>query len=134
MPSSRDAKETSLPSFSSFHPTTAGNYSQTPPSLHPSSMVPAHSQGIVLPGVQSLVEAGQLPGDDQGHQMRSPEPGPEDIVAWFGSHPIRESDKCSTMLAGATFVQAEIVDYHSKKEAMFVFAVSASPYVFPYPY
>lgn len=97
-------------------------------------MVPAHSQGIVLPGVQSLVEAGQLPGDDQGHQMRSPEPGPEDIVAWFGSHPIRENDKCSTMLAGATFVQAEIVDYHSKKEAMFVFSVSASTYVSPHHY
>lgn len=84
-------------------------------------MLAMHSQGAMLPGVQSLAGIGRLPGDVR--EMPAPEYAPADVVAWFGSYPIRESDKCSSMLAGATFVQAEIVDYNGKKEAMFVFSV-----------
>lgn len=106
-----------------FHPATTDRYPGGPSSQYSSPMVVGHGQGAMLPGVQSLAGIARYPYDARGTQA----PGliHEEPVAYFGSHPICGSDKCSHMLAGATFVQAEIVDYNGKKEAMFVFSVSA---------
>lgn len=134
MPYSRDMGETSLPLFGPFHPATAGRYAQTQSSLYSGPMIPmaaVHTLHTALPSVQPLAGIGRLPDDGHVREIHSLERTPEDIVAWFGSHPIRESDKCSSMLAGATFVQAEIVDYNGKKEAMFVFSVRTSAYPSP---
>ncbi|OJT12304.1 hypothetical protein TRAPUB_11171 [Trametes pubescens] len=103
-----------------FHSATTGRYPEAPSSLYPSPMAVAHGQNAMLPGVQSLTAIAKLPCDPR--QVPTSQFDSPDVVAWFGSHAIRESDKCSSMLAGATFVQAEIVDYNGKKEAMFVFS------------
>ncbi|KAI0634009.1 velvet factor [Trametes polyzona] len=47
-----------------------------------------------------------------------------DIVAFFGDYPIRESSRCTTMLWGSTFTQAEIIEYNGKRVPMFVYSVS----------
>lgn len=51
------------------------------------------------------------------------EPGP-DVVAWLGPYPIRESSRCTDMLAGGTVVQAENVDFEGQRAVVFVFPVS----------
>ncbi|KAL7280882.1 hypothetical protein ACG7TL_005826 [Trametes sanguinea] len=45
-----------------------------------------------------------------------------DIVGWFSDFPIRESSRCTVMLAGATFIEAAIIDYKGKRTAVFVFS------------
>ncbi|KZT28279.1 hypothetical protein NEOLEDRAFT_1176016 [Neolentinus lepideus HHB14362 ss-1] len=45
-----------------------------------------------------------------------------DVIAFLGDHPIRESSKCTTAVAGATFVQCNEVTYADKKALMFVFS------------
>ncbi|KAL1942700.1 hypothetical protein VTO73DRAFT_4940 [Trametes versicolor] len=103
-----------------FQPATTGRYPEGPSSQYSSPMVAGHGQGSMLPGVQSLAAIARYPCDARGTQASGFIA--EAPVAYFGSHPICESEKCSHMLAGATFVQAEIVDYNGKKEAMFVFS------------
>ncbi|KAI0642440.1 velvet factor, partial [Trametes meyenii] len=44
-----------------------------------------------------------------------------DVVAWFGSHAICESDKWTNMLAGGSSVHASIIKYQGRESAMFVF-------------
>ncbi|OSD02920.1 hypothetical protein PYCCODRAFT_272503 [Trametes coccinea BRFM310] len=45
-----------------------------------------------------------------------------DIVGWFSDFPVRESSRCTVMLAGATFMEAAIIDYKGKRTAVFVFS------------
>lgn len=47
-----------------------------------------------------------------------------DVVAWSGPYPIRESSRCTDMLAGGTVVQAENVDFGGQEAVVFVFPVS----------
>lgn len=48
----------------------------------------------------------------------------DDVIAWFGSFPIRESSRCTDMLSGATFTQAESGEHRGKPATMFIFSVS----------
>ncbi|EIW58378.1 uncharacterized protein TRAVEDRAFT_58661 [Trametes versicolor FP-101664 SS1] len=45
----------------------------------------------------------------------------DDVIAWFGSFPIRESSRCTDMLSGATFTQAESGEHHGRPATMFIF-------------
>ncbi|KII91078.1 hypothetical protein PLICRDRAFT_106258 [Plicaturopsis crispa FD-325 SS-3] len=52
-------------------------------------------------------------------------PGTEidrDVVAHIGNYAMTESSKCTTALAGATFIQPSNVDYRGQKALMFVFS------------
>ncbi|TFK52995.1 hypothetical protein OE88DRAFT_1627638 [Heliocybe sulcata] len=46
----------------------------------------------------------------------------QDVVAYLGEFPIRESTKCTTAISGATFVQCNEVTHDGKKALMFVFS------------
>lgn len=64
-----------------------------------------------------------------GPSMPYPQPlgghgSDSDVIAWLGPHPIRESSRCTDMLAGGTVVQAEDVDFGGQEAVVFVFPVS----------
>ncbi|KAH9851327.1 velvet factor-domain-containing protein [Lenzites betulinus] len=87
---------------------------QSLPTLPPLSQLPighAH-QDYAIPArpTMSYEDAQSSSGTDS------------DIVAWLGSFPIRKASKCTHLLAGVTFTQAQCVDYNGKRAAMFVYS------------
>lgn len=129
-PSAGEAAESPpiLPQLVPLSPFTTTSMSSqdrwTASSSIPSPMPSASAQNAMLPGVHFLPQFSMrgLTNAKQAPPSDSP-----DIVAWFGAFPIRESTKCTDMLAGGMFTQAEIVEYNGKREAMFVFHVSVTP-------
>ncbi|EIW63120.1 uncharacterized protein TRAVEDRAFT_161227 [Trametes versicolor FP-101664 SS1] len=99
LPSTHGASSSSLP------PPSAIMQGLLPPMPVPEGYVPFQpaTTGRYPEGPSSQYSSPMVAGHGQGSML----PG---------------SEKCSHMLAGATFVQAEIVDYNGKKEAMFVFS------------
>ncbi|KAH9852639.1 velvet factor-domain-containing protein [Lenzites betulinus] len=105
------------------NPALSGSY--LPPQAHIPEVVPSMTLPFLLgrptePGHQLLHQYGR-PREEGG--LASTSAGDvSPIVAWLGSYPIYEGSKCTYLLAGVTFTQAELVDYNSKQAAMFVYS------------
>ncbi|KAH9944930.1 velvet factor-domain-containing protein [Amylocystis lapponica] len=88
------------------------------PSLPPMYSIPAPappSLSLQIPATSSAMSYDQ---QIRGYTSSAPQ---SDVVAYAGDYAITESSKCTSALAGATFVQAYPVEYQGKKSAMFVF-------------
>ncbi|KAI0774791.1 velvet factor-domain-containing protein [Trametes elegans] len=104
---------------------THPSYAPVLPPLVGGSLAPAwnpHAYPIHPGEADSFAQDAGPSHQDASKQPLTSDPHNPDIVGWFGSFPILESSKCTTMLSGATFMQAAVLDYKGKKEMMFVFS------------
>ncbi|CDO68197.1 hypothetical protein BN946_scf184938.g49 [Trametes cinnabarina] len=110
---------------------TGGPFALSP--LHVPQMFPPPSLLFDIPGAAFPAPSRGLSGPSpffSAFQRQPPSPAgrygstaeDSDIVAWFDMFPIRESSRCTVMLAGATFVEASVIDYKGKRTAMFAFS------------
>ncbi|KAI0823339.1 velvet factor-domain-containing protein [Trametes gibbosa] len=85
---------------------------------------PSREQFSAALSPTTLPPFSQLPIGPEHHapEAKSSQTSGSNIVAWLGSFPIREASKCTSLLAGVTFTQAQSVDYNGKRAAMFVYS------------
>ncbi|KAI0774790.1 velvet factor-domain-containing protein [Trametes elegans] len=100
---------------SPFRPNLISSIDRSPPGQ--SGLCPLQESSVAsfarVPGAGVLSNNGGPPWVD---------PRDPDIVAWFGSFPIRESSCLTTMLSGETFTQSSVLEYKGKNTMMFVFS------------
>ncbi|KAI9063880.1 hypothetical protein FKP32DRAFT_1555448, partial [Trametes sanguinea] len=107
LPPIRTGGQVALPSIHAAH---------TFPSLFDSTLPTAPPPFFAPPPLSSLQITPPAPARPPAY---SNDP---DIVGWFSDFPIHESSCCTVMLAGATFMEAAIIDYKGKRTAVFVFS------------
>ncbi|OJT03302.1 hypothetical protein TRAPUB_6080 [Trametes pubescens] len=84
--------------------------------------------GVAGADIRSTFHPGQnenaLPSfNDDARPINSTPALPDsDVIAWSGSFPIHESSKCTDMLSGTTFTQAERGEHRGRPATMFIFS------------
>ncbi|KAI0372687.1 hypothetical protein BV20DRAFT_978121 [Pilatotrama ljubarskyi] len=93
--------------------------SAAPPHAGPVAAVPGHSTELPQFQAQGPVQPPPPDGSATAHHVDAHH---SDIVAWYGSYPIRENTKCTVMLSGSTFMNCSMLEHRGEKVAMFAFS------------
>lgn len=101
-----------------------------PPHTHAPYTFPPPQPPTVLPPPHQLAGQPPPPGTStepqDGKPVRAGPEAPEGVLAYLNGTEIRESNKCTEALSGATIAQSQSVEYMGRKVLMFVFSVRVS--------
>ena len=98
-----------------------------PPHTHAPYTFPPPQPPTVLPPPHQLAGQPPPPGaaaeSQEGKPTRAGAEAPEGVLAYLNGIEIRETDKVTEALSGATIAQSQSVEYMGRKVLMFVFSV-----------